>query len=261
MAYVMLSRVQSISQLFILGSVPVSKFYAGPKALEELACLQIISLNRNPSRWEKEDNESFKVFSLNCQSLQTKIQHIRDDLMVTKSDAICLSETWLFTNDSSENLQIKGYKLHLNSFGHGKGLATYFKEDKFHHSEDISDEKFQITKLTSRTLDIISLYRSAESKLNRVEENLLKLIDLQKKTLICSLQMRVVFCICFEAERNNRLIKTLEVQGFHQWNTEATHIAGGHIGHLYVNNQAGADVSLYSPYYCAIVSWGVTNQQ
>ena len=76
MAYVMLSRVQSISQLFILGSVPAEKFYADPKALEELERLQNISMNRNPSCWEKENNEMLKIFSLNCQSLRNKIQHI-----------------------------------------------------------------------------------------------------------------------------------------------------------------------------------------
>ena len=36
MAYVILSRVQEIAQLFILGSVPVKKIYADPDALNEL---------------------------------------------------------------------------------------------------------------------------------------------------------------------------------------------------------------------------------
>ena len=49
MAYVMLSRVQSISQLFILESVPVDKFYADSGALLEQKRLENISLNQNPS--------------------------------------------------------------------------------------------------------------------------------------------------------------------------------------------------------------------
>ena len=82
LAYVMLSRVQSISQLFILESVPVDKFYADSGALLEQKRLENISLNQNPSCWEKETNETLKVFTLNCQSLHSKIQHIIDDLMV-----------------------------------------------------------------------------------------------------------------------------------------------------------------------------------
>ena len=166
--------------------------------------------------------------------------------MVTKSDAIFLSETWLCTDDTGEDLQITGFKLKLNSVGPGRGLATYFKADKFHHSGDVKDAKFQLTKISSKTLDIISMYRSADSKLDTIEENLLNLIDVEKTTIICG-----DFNICFKSERNNRLIKTIEDQGFQQLNKEATHFAAGHIDHIYVNGQAHADVSLYSPYYCA----------
>ena len=52
-------------------------------------------------------------------------------------------------------------------------------------------------------------------------------------------------------QKNNRLIKRLEDLGFQQLIKEATHFAGGHIDHIYVNHQAVVDVSLYSPYYCA----------
>jgi hypothetical protein len=34
-------------------------------------------------------------------------------------------------------------------------------------------------------------------------------------------------------------------------NKEASHLAGGHIDHVYTNCQEDADVALYSPYYCA----------
>ena len=56
----MLSRVQSMSQLFILGSVPVEKFYADQKALEELNRLESISMNKNPSGWEIEKRTQSK---------------------------------------------------------------------------------------------------------------------------------------------------------------------------------------------------------
>ena len=46
-AYVMLSRVETINQLFILGSPPPEKFYASPDALEELDRLKRVSINQN----------------------------------------------------------------------------------------------------------------------------------------------------------------------------------------------------------------------
>ena len=56
-AYVMLSRVQSIEQLFILKSLPKEKFYADGKALEELNRLDGISVNRNPPLWEQKSED------------------------------------------------------------------------------------------------------------------------------------------------------------------------------------------------------------
>merc|ERR1712208_182700 len=133
-----------------------------------------------------------------------------------------------------------------NSCGRGKGLATYFKECKFAQSTSIKKEKFQLTKLSSPKLDIISIYRSEDSKLNKVAASFEKLIDGNKTTLICG-----DINICFKAERNNCLILSLEDWDFRQMNKAATHIAGGHIDHIYINNEVDIDVSLYSPFYCA----------
>ena len=91
MAYVMLSRVQEINQLFIIGSVPVAKLYADPQALVELHRLENISLNNNPNKWEQNKNSCLKILSLNCQSLKPKIKHLKDDPILNKSDVICLS--------------------------------------------------------------------------------------------------------------------------------------------------------------------------
>ena len=131
MAYVMLSRVQELGQLSIIGSLPVAKLYPDPNALEELERLNKISMNKNPSKWESKVSNGLNILSLNCQSLRPKIKHIRDDPVLKMSDIICLSETWLTPADSCDDLHIDGYKLYTNNIGHGKGLATYFKEDKF----------------------------------------------------------------------------------------------------------------------------------
>ena len=102
-AYVMLSRVQSLEQLFILGSLPANKIYADDKALQELDRLNSISMNKNPQRWDKTMKGDIRIFSLNCQSLQGKLNFIRDDKTVNKSDLICISETWLSSDEPGQD--------------------------------------------------------------------------------------------------------------------------------------------------------------
>ena len=53
MAYVMLSRIQCLSQLFILDSIPSKKIEAHECALEELARLDRVCINNKPE--EKSD--------------------------------------------------------------------------------------------------------------------------------------------------------------------------------------------------------------
>jgi exonuclease III len=175
------------------------------------------------------------------------VKHIGDDPVVKQSDVICLSETWLNSDQIDEELDIEGYELHTNSFGHGRGLATYFRKEEFKPNGDIKEATFQLTKLSSENVDVISVYRSNEAKIKEFSDQLL--FDPLKTTVLCG-----DFNICFKAERHNKLIKTLEDHGFEQFVKEATHIRGGLIDHAYVyktKELVDFVVSLYSPYYCA----------
>ena len=249
-AYVMLSRVQSLEQIFILGSLPAGKFFASMKALKEMERMENISMNKNPPRWEENGDGDVRICSLNCQSLQAKIDHIKADQIVGKSDLICLSETWLLSDNHAENLQIEGFDLQTNSVGRGRGLATYFRPGVFEHCIDIREKHFQLTKMKSKLLDVITVYRSQEGNIKTLEEDIKSLINMEKNTVICG-----DLNICYKSERNNQLIKNLEDIGFQQHNQDATHFQGGVIDHVYMrlsNSDATIDCSQYSPYYCAM---------
>ena len=189
------------------------------------------------------------MFSLNCQSLQGKLNLIREDKTVIKSDVICISESWLSSDEPSEDLRLQGFDLKLNSVGQGKGLATYFRKELFKHSTDIKETFFQLSKLSSPKLDVISVYRSQAGKTDLLFEKLSKLMEFGKCTLICG-----DFNICFNADRRNPLIDGLENLCFQQFVKAATHFEGGLIDHVYVRqglDQASIQCTQYSPYYCA----------
>ena len=206
-------------------------------------------MNNNPNKWEKNINSCLKISSLNCQSLKPKIKHLKDDPILNLSDVICLSETWLCSDEKDMSLEIEGFEIQLNSNGHGKGVATYYRKDKFHHCLDIKEADMQITKLSSDMVDLISVYRSNNGDPRKLSDFIIKNITPEKTTLVCG-----DVNICFKSDRNNKLIKNLEDNGFDQYVREATHIKGGLIDHVYVKQGStvvDVDVCLYSPYYCA----------
>ena len=167
MLYVMLSRVCSLQQIFILNTFDESKMYPNMKALTELERLEEISLNNNPTEWEKENKNQLKISSLNCRSLRKHHDDISTDENLLKSDIICLQETWLEDDTITDDLEIPNYDLHLNSSGRGKGIAIYFKKKHFRHKCDIKKGNMQLSKFTSNHLDIVTIYNLSK-KLMRI---------------------------------------------------------------------------------------------
>ena len=80
------------------------------------------------------DCESFKILSLNCQSLNSKFDQLKiyiEECYEAKFDAICLQETWLNDNSELSMFQLKGYNLISKSktaSEHG-GVAIYLKDN------------------------------------------------------------------------------------------------------------------------------------
>jgi hypothetical protein len=196
-AYVMLGRVQQRNQLYIIGSLAENKITTDKEALSQLAILKAKSINRNPPVWEKSFENSCKILYHNIHSLKDKMEDIKVDLLLPFADLIIFGETWLETDEDEEEkeedpviitalrqnnsktptvslsafcqnnsspLHLNGYKLHLNSIGRGKGLALYFKENKFAVKQDSTNDDLQLTILESENLCVVGLYRSNDDK-------------------------------------------------------------------------------------------------
>ena len=125
MVYVMLSRVQSISQLFIINSLPEDKIAAHECAIEELARLNSVCINNKP-----EDKPDMKIASLNTSSLKKHFEDIKCDKHLITADVVCLQETWLAPDsDIGNKYVLENFQCYVNSYGIGKGIATYSNKE------------------------------------------------------------------------------------------------------------------------------------
>ena len=88
------------------------------------------------------------------------------------------------------------------------------------YDKDISEEKFQVTsyKTNEMELQIISIYRSQNWSSARLFEEIKKMLDHDKNTLIVG-----DFNICFKENYSNQLIQGLLKIGFVQLIHEPTH--------------------------------------
>jgi exonuclease III len=105
-----------------------------------------------------------------------------------------------------------------------KEIATFYKDEVFKHQQDYIETNMQITKFTSKELDVINVYRSSKGHSVELLNQLQNMMNTGKPMLITG-----DFNICFQTISNNRMSKGLEKIGFNQLVREATHIRGGHI--------------------------------
>ena len=150
MAYVMLSRVESIEQLYIVNEFMDEKLYASHVAIEELDKMNKRSVNENPSSWLNRSDSEDRICILNAGSLRTQHSHLKLDKSILKSDVIALPESWIWPSETTDNLEIEGFVSHHNAVGRGHGIAVHYKESKFKHVEDIKEETIQLTKLAGK---------------------------------------------------------------------------------------------------------------
>ena len=247
MVYVMLSRVCTLWQIFILNKFDEAKMYPNKKALEELARLDKISLNNNPTCWETKDISAIKITSLNCRSLKKHHKDIISDNLLLKSDIIGLQEIWIENDDSKEDLEIDGYELHLNSNGRGKGVATFFNKKIFKPDMKIKEANMQLSKFTSSLLDIIFLYRSQPANYEQLNQNIQLMTNNDKPLLVIG-----DFNFCFLDNSSNSTKLYLTGEQFTQLIRQPTHIGGHLLDQAYLRDISGelrCAVELQSKYY------------
>ena len=101
MVYVMLSRIQRISQLFINGNFDVKRIRANERAVTAMSSLEAKSMNQNPTPWYSQQ-QALRIAALNCAGLCAHYQDLLVDHNLLKADIIHLSVTSLLTQDADQ---------------------------------------------------------------------------------------------------------------------------------------------------------------
>ena len=198
-AYVILSRVQAIHQLYILESVSEEKITSSHIALEELKRMEKVAVNLQTTG-------KTLYLSCNIRSIKKNLSHLMASEASRRSAVMCLQETWLDPSEPKD-LEVEGWKQHNNSVGRGKGISTFYT-DTFYWICDISESHYQMTKISSGELDIINVYRSDGANNQLFCEDLFSLITFHKTLIVGD------FNLCFESETNHSVFKSL--RDFHQ---------------------------------------------
>ena len=238
-AYVMLSRVQEISQLFIIAD-KIERKWLKPddKALKELRRLDEVSINKNLPAWYNPNNDSTRILFNNTRSHGKHYLDIKNSRLVNMSDLILISETWHTESANEEDYMLEGYeKPHFVVAGHGKGLATYQKisyEPKFKMIGQVNQQNCQMVLLENFQMFVLSIYRSQEATPSSVItsiKDILDKLDHTNKLFIIGGD----FNLCAVTEKNI-ITETLKSYGFDQIIKEATHEKGRALDHLYIKN-------------------------
>ena len=243
-AYVMLSRVQSLDQVYIVDKLESKKLYINEAAKSELKRLQKISKNSNPMPWGKED-KNLKLASLNIAGLKAHFQDLLNDQKLLKADILHLQETSLDQSSNTSQFSLpEFFESGFTKHGRGKGCAVYSKLMAKSYEWN-SNDTMQVMKTIYEKIEVINVYRSSNGKQKELIEKLQQTINPKKLTIISG-----DFNLCAREEKTNRVSKFLEEIGFSQLVKEASHIQGRIIDHVYINcTEAVIDLERYSPYY------------
>ena len=247
MAYVMLSRVQCLEQVYILEGLNPEKITTAKCSITELERLDSISWNRNPTPWHS-SAPGIRVAALNCAGLRPHFEDIKADDKLLKASVLMLSETSLTELTDEANYQLPGYESNFGTVGNGKGVACYHrvpgKQPQF-----LKQPNYQIAFLAMDRVDIINVYRSSSASIPEVFQAIQQRIRPGRPTLITG-----DFNLCAKTNSGNGITRGLTELGFSQMVKEATHIEGGHIDHVYWRDSRDPVFEIpvmerYSPYY------------
>ena len=230
MAYVMLSRTQTLDDIHIVESK--SKFCRDAIRVSEDALEENTRIHDTFEALKKEKEllftDYFSISYLNVRRLLPHLVDVKTDPTLTKSDIMVLGETWLKPHATA---QIEGFDaIELKYEEAGKGLSAYVKSEysPFYYKE-FQNEKFSAILVKTSIMDILFVYLS-----NGYDWKTLK------KVLESFIQSEKDLAVIGDTNTNyllddDNFTKFMKNKKFIQMIEEPTHESGGLLDQIYIN--------------------------
>ena len=235
--YVMLSRTQAMENLFLENFLP-DKLKANAEALEEDHNL------RERSIVPSFEGLHFNFFVLNIRSWNKHCIDLANDIYATKSDHICVVETWINPEHYVFcNFQDRTFE-HA-SLGTGKGCAIASLSSKQTNCDTkVIKEHYQIMSITDGSIQLILVYSSQNCPIIHLVQDLRRMIRSDMIPVVAG-------DFNFHKTEPNALTKFFSINNFEQLVQEPTHDDGNTLDHCYVpkDKKEHFQVKLHSPYY------------
>lgn len=250
--YIALSRVKSLSGLYILGDFNSKKVRADTRSKQEIQRLMESSKFTIdvPATVTVPASLYFKLSLININSLKPHHRCLSADSNVTNSNIIVLTETWLKQTDNSDDIMIsEDYALIRKDYHsprgmpHG-GLAVHVHKDFLMIREltyTVPYLQYLCVLLADRNdpgkrILLFAIYNPpgvSSSTFMRQIDGLLSHIPCDSvPTILCG---DLNIDILKENKQSKDLKKVTSYYGFHQFISSPTHKKGSGLDHLYIN--------------------------
>ena len=173
----------------------------------------------------KERQSHWMISYLNVRSLYAHNHDVARDNILMMSDVFCLGETWLH---HGSRVHFEGFVDFHATFGPGKGLSTYVKNQLLTDPIASSSEYLSISKLSLFQIDMIFVYVSNQCNKELLIAKLNQLINIKKPTVI-------IGDFNENYSEASQIANNLKALDFNQMIQEPTHDKGNTIDHIYVN--------------------------
>ena len=226
-AYVMLSRVQSLKQLYILDDLYPQNIKQSDEAVIQTERLSFMA----KKTFSGLSSDNIILTCINIVSLQKNFYLLKEEQSNMSNQIICLQETSLHPNIVND-FNLKNMTFVHNGFGKGRGIAAYLGRN-YVSLIDVMHEDFQISCYSNSHRCIINIYRSAYAKNC---DFILKLDE----TLIQIQEEEVILCgdlnICNVEENAHPVLQKIREFDFKMCVKKPTQVKGRVIDHIYVKN-------------------------
>jgi hypothetical protein len=242
-AYVVLSRVQSIEQIYFT-RCPAKKIYCSDVCRKKCDQIKQNSLNETSNPWGK-NAAVLKVSSINIRSLNAHVEDLKHNYFIMQSDIICVQETWVEESDDINKYVIEGFQLICSTTGKGKGAGMYLKKTLQAQTEIHTNMSVQLVKMEHECFDLITVYFNCKTDIEEAISYMTKVMNKEKKTFI------IGDFNTGTTQKLKFLILKMNQIGFQLLLKEASHESGNTLDNLITNAKDIKDLNLflYSLYF------------